>query len=371
MFIAGSSIRLALHQSNEQMFRQLMFVACAVGALAPAAAFAHHSRANYDMTREIVVEGTVADLAWKNPHIFMTVETEGEPSRLEIELTSVSEARALGLPREAIAPGARVVVRVHPGRGGPGARAVGLDVKISDGTLYPLNTDARFAITPATPEARGIAGHWSPTVESFNGFSSAVRSWPLTEPGRAAAAAARNRFNSESVAVLGICEPFPPPTLAIFPDLRTIEVNDSTVVMRFEGGVGVIMERVVHLNQDDHPADVAPSLMGHSIGRWEGETLVIDTVAFTASSRGAVLLPVGAEQTSHRAAHAHGRSSEPRVRIHARGPGPIRRARILYSDVEPPPGLGVLGRAVRPGGGAAGARAVGGAHAETSAEFAS
>ena len=232
------------------------------------------------MTREIVVEGTVAELAWKNPHIFMTVETEGEPSRLEIELTSVSEARALGLPREAIAPGARVVVRVHPGRGGPGAKAVGLDVRISDGTLYPLNTDARFAITPATPEARGIAGHWAPTVESFTGLSAVARSWPLTEAGRAAAAEARSRVNSESVAVLGICEPFPPPTLAIFPDLRTIEVNDSTVVMRFEGGVGVIMERVVHLNQDDHPADVAPSLMGHSIGRWEGETLVIDTVAF-------------------------------------------------------------------------------------------
>ncbi len=61
---------------------QLMFVACAVCALAPAAAFAHHSRANYDMTQEIVVEGTVADLAWKNPHIFMTVETEVAASLL-------------------------------------------------------------------------------------------------------------------------------------------------------------------------------------------------------------------------------------------------------------------------------------------------
>jgi uncharacterized protein DUF6152 len=272
------------------IFGQLTFVACT--ACAPAV-FAHHSRANYDMTKEIVVEGTVTELAWKNPHIFMTVETEGEPSRLEIELTSVSEARALGLPREAIAPGARVVARVHPGRGGPSARAVGLDLKVSDGSVYPLNTDARFAITPAIPEARGIAGRWAPTVESFNGFSLLLRSLPLTEAGRAAAEDARSRFNAESVAVLGICEPFPPPTLAIFPDLRTIEVNDATVVMRFEGGVGVIMERVVHLNQDDHPADVAPSLMGHSIGRWEGETLVIDTVAFSPHPAGVFFLQSG------------------------------------------------------------------------------
>jgi hypothetical protein len=53
-----------------------MFVACAACALAPAALFAHHSRANYDMTKEIVVEGTVAALAWSNPHISMTLETQ-------------------------------------------------------------------------------------------------------------------------------------------------------------------------------------------------------------------------------------------------------------------------------------------------------
>ena len=112
-----------------------MFVAC---ALAPVAVFAHHSRANYDMTKEIVVEGTVAALAWTNPHISMTLETQdpgGEQSRLEIELSSVSEALALGLKREAIEPGSRVVVRAHPGRSGPGAKAAGLDVRTGDGTV--------------------------------------------------------------------------------------------------------------------------------------------------------------------------------------------------------------------------------------------
>ena len=47
----------------------------------------------------------------------------------------------------------------------------------------------------------------------------------------------------------------------LFPDLRTIEVNGSTVVMRFEGGIGVPMERVVHLDQDAHPVGVSPSLI--------------------------------------------------------------------------------------------------------------
>ena len=277
------------------MFREPIVVVLAVCALSHTAA-AHHSRAAYDLTQEIVVEGTVAELAWKNPHIFMTVETmspEGEPYRLEIEVTSVSEAPVLGLRKEAIAPGTRVVVRAHPGRRGPRTRAVGLVVTTGDGTVYPLNTDARLAIRAAAVQARGIAGRWAPTLESFNGVMAASRSWPLTDTGRAAATEAASRFNAASVAVLGICEPFPPPILSVFPDLRTIEVNGDTVTMRFEGGVGLTMERIVHLGQDEHPADVAPSLMGHSIGRWEGETLVIDTVAFAPHSVGVMFFPSG------------------------------------------------------------------------------
>jgi hypothetical protein len=44
--------------------------------------------------------------------------------------------------------------------------------------------------------------------------------------------------------------------------------------------------RVVYLDGRPHPADIAdyPDFMGHSIGKWEGETLVIDTVAINERS---------------------------------------------------------------------------------------
>jgi hypothetical protein len=36
----------------------------------------------------------------------------------------------------------------------------------------------------------------------------------------------------------------------------------------------------------EHPADVQPSRHGHSVGRWDGETLVIDTIGFEPNPSG-------------------------------------------------------------------------------------
>ena len=240
---------------------------------------AHHSRALYDMTTEVVFDGTVTKLEWMNPHISVTVATKGADGAValhEVEVMSVSEARALGLSREAIAEGSHVVVRAHPGRGGPTARAVGLDVKTADGRMLPLNTDAGFGVRPpAVREAQGLAGRWAPTVADFQAAFNGARSWPLNDAARAELTTA---FTQPS-AVLGICADYPPPLLSFFPDLREIEIGPSIVIIRSEAQ-GQNLARAVHLDQTAHPAGVAPSLLGHSIGRWEGQTLVVDTVAF-------------------------------------------------------------------------------------------
>jgi hypothetical protein len=38
--------------------------------------------------------------------------------------------------------------------------------------------------------------------------------------------------------------------------------------------------RTVYMDGRSHPANVQPSDRGHSVGRWEGDSLVIDTVGF-------------------------------------------------------------------------------------------
>ena len=55
-------------------------------------------------------------------------------------------------------------------------------------------------------------------------------------------------------------------------------IDDDKVVMHFDN-TGDHVIRTVHMGAE-HPADLEPSRHGHSVGRWEGDTLVIDSVGF-------------------------------------------------------------------------------------------
>ena len=256
------------------------------GALLSVSAFAHHSQAPYDMATEIVLEGTVVNLSWRNPHAEMTLEVTGENGdtfRQAVELASVSEIRALGVERDQIPVGARVQLLAHPGRRGPQAMVFGLALTRADGEQIALHP---FADIDNIPEARtsatSLAGRWSPTAGGLTEIFGVMMGWPYTETARSDLQSTVSREGSS----LGVCEDIPPPLLSIFPDLRQIVIGDETIVMRFEAQ-GQNQERVVHMNEPAHPADVDPSLVGHSIGRWEGETLVVDTIAFLPHPHGA------------------------------------------------------------------------------------
>jgi hypothetical protein len=51
----------------------------------------------------------------------------------------------------------------------------------------------------------------------------------------------------------------------------------AVLVMLFEDAPGF---RQVFLDGRRHPPDPNPTWLGHSVGRWEGDTLVVDTVGF-------------------------------------------------------------------------------------------
>jgi hypothetical protein len=267
------------------MAKRRTLALCAV-ILQSSPVVAHHSTAAFDMTSEVVVEGTIAKLDWTNPHVYFTVETtgtDGRPLLQRIEVGPLAVVRGYGLERDALAPGSHVVVRANPNRSGAGKIARGIDVTTSSGTIYALAATGRNSYRAPTVQATSLAGTWVPSGEAFGAVARSARSWPLT----AAAETARAQAQRVSQAI-GLCEPYPPPLLATLPEPRWIEVGQDTVTLHFDAE-GVAVVRTVHLDRAEHAPNVAPSLQGDSIGRWDGATLVIDTIGFAPHSSGIAL----------------------------------------------------------------------------------
>jgi len=248
------------------------------------AAQAHHSPTAYDQTKELVIHGTIVEVEWKNPHSYLTVETmgpAGTPQLVEIEVVGVSAFPTLGLQRQTLALGARVEVRAAPHRSGAGRTVLGTDITMSDGTIYPLRAIGRSGVrSVAAVAAESIAGKWAPTPEAWIESVRAARAVPQTEAGRAAAGDLKDARASAAR-----CEPHPVPQLMFMTVLHTVEVGADTVVLAVDDGQAA-SARTVHLDQNRHPEDLEPTRFGHSFGRWEGATLVIDTIGFAPHALG-------------------------------------------------------------------------------------
>lgn len=264
----------------------ILAAACTAGS-----ALAHHSRAAYDSSTEIDITGVVANVAWTNPHIYIVLDVAGAngPAQQQIEVGPLSTLGPLGLSRSVLTSGERVTVRANPNRKGPGFIVVGLDVTKSDGSIYPLHVFGRSRPPPAASKAESLAGRWVPTTEGWREMVRGAADYPMTERARKIVADVQSQVASQAE-----CAPWPAPVLMGLPALRTIDVRPDVVTMRFDW---MSAERTVHMNLATHPANLAPSLHGHSIGHWEGATLVIDTVGFAAHREGAGFgIPAGEQK---------------------------------------------------------------------------
>jgi len=59
--------------------------------------------------------------------------------------------------------------------------------------------------------------------------------------------------------------------------INRVEQSEATITLTY-GFMDIV--RTIHLDLDQHPDDIEPSRAGHSIGHWDGDTLVVDTVGF-------------------------------------------------------------------------------------------
>ena len=103
--------------------------------LAPAPTMAHHSYSMFDMRKTVVLDATVTQFKWQNPHSFINAEVmvNGTVENWSIEMTSPNNLIQSGWKRNSLAPGDKVRLYVHPLRSGAkGGSYVG--VEMADGS---------------------------------------------------------------------------------------------------------------------------------------------------------------------------------------------------------------------------------------------
>jgi len=91
----------------------------AVLALAGGAAVAHHSFAAFDMKKEVWITGTVAEVQYTNPHVWLFVDVaaaDGVTQSWAIEAGGPNILLRAGWKANTVQVGQKVVVTMHPMR---------------------------------------------------------------------------------------------------------------------------------------------------------------------------------------------------------------------------------------------------------------
>jgi hypothetical protein len=247
----------------------------------PFSAVAHHSPAQFDQTSFVVIEGTVTEFSWGNPHVYLAVETtglRGERFVQQVEAGPASQLLPRGVTRDLLRAGDTVTVRANPNRRGGRYVVLGVQLTTADGSRFPLHARALRALGSGDEVATSIEGTWVPQPESYLRLAAEMRSWPMTERAREVLAGDR----SDMLAMQAACTPQGPPALMASSGLIAVAADYGMVTFDVDRAQ---VRRVVHIGAE-HPVGLQPTLLGHSIGWWDGTALVVDTIGFTPHPEG-------------------------------------------------------------------------------------
>ncbi len=130
---------------------------------------------------------------------------------------------------------------------------------------------------PAAPAPKGLTGLWR--IDDFNAENNMKLVMPLTPAGLAVKASDKAKLDKDDV--IGDngkkCGPTGMPTMMVNEFALNFLETPGRVTILNEAAT---IPRTVYLDETVHPEGQEASYNGHSIGHWEGQTLVIDTVNF-------------------------------------------------------------------------------------------
>ena len=275
-------------------------VAAAISLGWSASSTAHHGiTAQFDTSTTFEISGVVTDLEFVNPHAYVYFDVaadSGDVVPWRCELRAATVLRRSGWSEDMFSPGTEIDVLGSPDRRDPQTCylvtvtfANGVTVE-RYGQLTPDSLDDSSQSERPARLAGGqpnIGGDWARPQRLLGGENALGRgpaqqarnamgmgaSVQLTEIGAGAVADYQWEDNPR----------FHCMAVNIFDDWtfdqhvnRIVQEEDRITLMY--GFMDIV--RIIHLDMDEHPADFELTRAGHSIGRWEGDELIVETTGF-------------------------------------------------------------------------------------------
>ena len=115
--------------------KTIALVCVALGLTAPAAA--HHSFAMFDHAKTNKLAGTIKEVEWINPHVWIHLATEnaGKAATWSFEAGGPGQLIGWGWPKDAVKAGDKVELSFHPLKDGSNGGQI-LNVMYSDGRKF-------------------------------------------------------------------------------------------------------------------------------------------------------------------------------------------------------------------------------------------
>jgi len=296
------------------------FLPCAaLGVLSIAAdpAMSHHSNSAYQVDEIITLRGTVEEWRWSNPHtwLYMTVVDEnGEEQEWAVEGRAPGILGRAGWDRSVLEPGDVVTVHASPAKDGSNVGIIARVTK-ADGTVlgnrpeYNLDSEAEpqreaVASTGSRPDFSGVyypyePGSNAPATRPSGPLPPPTRSAPTSDgsQGRDPAApkltaeymarweviaASRTSGSYEYDNIANCLPPGMPAMMAMGYGMEVMQ-NEQKITFFSEHQDAL---RRIYLDGREPSERVLadPTYAGYSTGHWEGDTLVVDTVALSSKS---------------------------------------------------------------------------------------
>ena len=255
---------------------------------------AHHGpNSQFDQSQSIEVTGVITKLRFVNPHSYVYFDVTDEHGHTEswrCEMRAATVLKRSGWTEDMFKAGTQIYIEGAPAR----REAHGCYVerlRLGDGEFIQrydqlngsdgdVSVDNRPGVLPNGQP--NISGDWAAPQRRLASGETRRRApggfrgtdYAQSDAGRTASAdhdsqTDNPRFHCQPVNIIA--------DWVFDQHINRIVQTDDTVILTY-GFMDIV--RTIHLDMDEHPDDIEPTRAGHSIGHWEGNTLVVDTIGF-------------------------------------------------------------------------------------------